>query len=83
MQARGIRAEQVFPGNAGRWHAVAARVGLYYGWRILVGLLKRLERRFVSGFTREIPRRRCATRRKKKAYQKNYADYRSVYVLSC
>jgi hypothetical protein len=46
-----------------------------------VGFLKRFERRFVSGFTREIPRRRCAKRRKQKAYQKNYADYRSVHVL--
>jgi hypothetical protein len=67
--------------GAWRWHGVAARVRLYYGWRILVGFLKRLKRRFVSGFTREIPRRRSATRRKQKAYQKNYAYYRSMHVL--
>jgi|APIni6443716594_1056825.scaffolds.fasta_scaffold1178105_1 hypothetical protein len=66
--------------GARRWHGVAAQVRLYYGWRILVGLLKRLERRLVSGFTREIPRRRCAARRKIKAYQKNYTDCRSVHV---
>jgi hypothetical protein len=60
---------------------IAALVRLYCGWRILVGFLKRFERRLASGFTREIPRRRCATRRKQKAYQKNYADYRSVHVL--